>query len=92
MIGTENQYLIYDDGTFNCPLCALVHWPKDYEYRLNKYGNEFEMRCLNQKCRTRLLLIIAGNIVKVTTKAWDEAFKKNRRPKRDYNNHNKESK
>lgn len=89
MIGTENQYIVYDDGTFNCPLCAFVHWPKDYAYFLNKYGNEFQIRCLNTKqCRTRLMVIVDGNIVKVTTKAWDEAFKRNMRPKRDYNNNN----
>lgn len=92
MIGTENQYIIYDDGTFNCPLCAFVHWPKDYAYHLNKHGNEFQMRCLNTKqCRTRLMVIVDGNIVKVTTKAWDEAFKRNMRPKRDYNNNNKQT-
>ena len=91
MIGTQNQYIIYDDGTFNCPLCAFVHWPKDYASKLEKYGNEFEMRCLNYPCRTRLMLVIDGSIVKVTTKAWDEAFKRNRKPKRDYNNYNKET-
>lgn len=94
MIGTENQYLVYDDGTFNCPLCAYVHWPKDLKYHLEKHGQgtEFQMRCLNQKhCRTRLMVIVNGNIVKVTTKAWDEAFKRNRKPKRDYNNYNKQT-
>jgi hypothetical protein len=91
MIGTENQYIIYDDGTFNCPLCGLVHWPKDYKYKIDQYGYgvEFEFRCLNkQQCRTRLMVVINGDIAKVTTKAWDEAFKRNMKPKRDYNNHN----
>lgn len=83
MIGTEDQFIIWGDGTFNCPVCQLVHWPKDYDYAVKEQGKEFDLRCVNRTCRQRLVLIVEGLIIKVTTKAWHESHTKGRKVRKN---------
>lgn len=83
MIGTENQFIVWGDGTFNCPVCQFVHWPKNYEHAVKDPEEEIHLQCANRACRQRLVLFVDGLIIKVTTKAWDEAFKRNRKVRKN---------
>jgi hypothetical protein len=86
MIGTIGHWKVYDDLTFNCPKCFLVHFEKDWRKKWVKDMQEFPIICINPECQKWLVVIVKDNFVLVTTSELNTFIKKtNRAMKKNIN-------